>query len=95
MINAILFQLPPLTPGTVSKVGEALKCTYSSWTEKSEEHSIPGDPREWTSDHVREWLSWTMVEFQFNLSEESFDKLIANFKVRDLNRVFFIKKPNI
>ena len=75
------FQLPPLTPGTHAKVGEALKCTYSTWDEQSKKCSIPSDPKEWTADHIKEWLSWTKMEFQLSLSPDSINQLISDIKV--------------
>ena len=46
-------QVPPLTPCSNTKVGEALRLTYSSWSLRSVERGIPDDPRRWSLDQVR------------------------------------------
>ena len=83
MISLILFfQLPPLTPGINKKFGLLLKDTFSSWTQICKDKNIPKDPRSWTIDHVREWLSWAMLDFDFKLAPETFTKFLNDFKVR-------------
>ena len=81
-----------MTPGTNKKVGEALKLTYASWYEKSTQLEIPTDPREWTKEHVADWLKWTMVEF--SLCQESNDNFIKEFQVHNkqknnIKNIFF------
>ena len=72
-------QLPPFTPGTNKKVGEALRMTYDSWTIHSSTHDISPDPRDWTIEQVNQWLCWTKTEF--SLASEAFDNFIQDFKV--------------
>ncbi|CAB4067297.1 ETS1 [Lepeophtheirus salmonis] len=72
-------QVPPLTPGTNKKVVDALRLTYATWFEKSLQSDIPTDPRDWTKEHVSDWLKWTMIEF--SLCMESNEKLIKEFEI--------------
>ena len=59
-------QVPPLTPFTTTKVGEALRATYSSWSAVSASSGIPPDPRRWSVRDVRVWLQWTVDEFSLD-----------------------------
>ena len=72
-------QVPPLTPGTNLKVGEALRATYSSWNEKTRQLGIPRDPRIWENIEVIAWLDWAANEFQ--LYSETVTNFIRTFKV--------------
>jgi len=63
-------QVPPLTPGSSRRVGEALKLTYSEWSLRAAEKGVPSDPRRWSPSHVAEWLEWTVGEF--SLPAEAF-----------------------
>jgi hypothetical protein len=73
-------QVPPLTPGTNLKVGEALKATYASWNDKTRQLGIPRDPRSWENIEVIAWLDWAANEFQ--LYSDTVTTFIRNFKVR-------------
>ena len=57
-------QVPPLTPGTNLKVGEALRATYSSWNDKTRQLGILRDPRLWENIEVIAWMDWAASEFQ-------------------------------
>ena len=58
-------QVPPLTPGTNLKVGEALRATYSSWNDKTRQvPASPGDPTIWESIKVVAWHDWAVSWFQ-------------------------------
>ena len=59
-------QVPPLTPFTTTKVGEALRATYSSWSAASASSGIGSDPRRWSVGDVRVWLQWTVDEFSLD-----------------------------
>lgn len=72
-------QVPPLTPGTNLKIGEALRATYSSWNEKTRQLGIPRDPRIWECIEVIAWLDWAANEFQ--LYSETVTNFIRNFKM--------------
>ena len=72
-------QVPPLTPGTNLKVGEALKATYASWNEKTRSLGIPRDPRVWENIEVIAWLDWATNEFQ--LYSDTVISFISGFKV--------------
>ena len=75
-------QVPPLTPGTNLKVGEALKQTYASWNDKTRQLGIPRDPRIWENIEVIAWLDWAACEFQ--LYSQSVTEFIRNFKVTQI-----------
>ncbi len=77
-------QVPPLTPGTNLKVGEALKATYASWNDKTRQLGIPRDPRSWENIEVIAWLDWAANEFQ--LYSDTVTNFIRNFKVN--NNIF-------
>ena len=72
-------QVPPLTPGTNLKVGEALRATYSSWNDKTRQLGIPRDPRLWENIEVIAWLDWAASEFQ--LYSDSVTNFIRSFQV--------------
>ena len=72
-------QVPPLTPGTNLKVGEALKQTYASWNDKTRTLGIPRDPRRWENIEVIAWLDWAANEFQ--LYSDNVTQFISSFKV--------------
>jgi len=72
-------QVPPLTPGTNLKVGEALKATYSSWNDKTRQLGIPRDPRLWENIEVIAWLDWAANEFQ--LYSDSVTNFIRSFQM--------------
>ena len=72
-------QVPPLTPGTNLKVGEALRATYSSWNDKTRQLGIPRDPRLWESIEVVAWLDWAVSEFQ--LFSDTVATFIRDFQV--------------
>ena len=79
-------QVPPLTPGTNLKVGEALRATYSSWNDKTRQLGIPWDPRLWESIEVVAWLDWAVSEFQ--LLSDTVATFIRDFQVsHDKNNV--------
>lgn len=82
-------QVPPLTPGTNLKVGEALKATYASWNDKTRHLGIPRDPRAWENIEVIAWLDWAANEFQ--LYSDTVTNFIRNFKV--ISIAFF--PPNV
>ena len=73
--------MPPLTPFTTTKVGEALRATYSSWSAKSASERIPGDPRRWSVRDVRVWLRWTVDEF--SLDANTHDQFLKELSVSD------------
>jgi hypothetical protein len=75
----IYLQVPPLTPGTNKKVGEALKATYSNWSAKAEEKSIPSDPKRWTMADVKIWIQWTVTEF--SLAADWHEELLRELQV--------------
>ena len=79
-------QVPPLTPGTNLKVGEALKATYASWNDKTRQLGIPRDPRLWENIEVIAWLDWAANEFQ--LFSENVSSFIRSFQVRKVNVKF-------
>ncbi|CAG0912325.1 unnamed protein product [Notodromas monacha] len=56
-------QMPPLTPGTNTKMNEALKASYASWDKERERVKVPRDPMQWTDAHVAQWLLWATREF--------------------------------
>ena len=72
-------QVPPLTPSSTKKVGEALKTTYATWEKFSERSAVPKDPRSWTKAHVKHWLSWAFREFSF---EANVSQFVQQFQVR-------------
>ena len=72
-------QVPPLTPGTNLKVGEALRATYASWNDRTRQLGIPRDPRSWENIEVIAWLDWAANEFQ--LYSDTVTNFIRNFKV--------------
>lgn len=74
-------QVPPLTPGTNLKVGEALKATYATWNDKTRQLGIPRDPRLWQNIEVIAWLDWAANEFQ--LYSDSVTNFIRTFRVSD------------
>ena len=80
-------QVPPLTPGTNLKVGEALRATYSSWNDKTRQLGIPRDPRLWENIEVIAWLDWAANEFQ--LYSESVTNFIRSFQVNSYLRIKF------
>ena len=88
-------QVPPLTPGTNLKVGEALKATYSSWNDKTRQLGIPRDPRLWENIEVIAWLDWAANEFQ--LFSENVSSFIRSFQVRIRLLLNFTAslKPNV
>jgi hypothetical protein len=81
-------QVPPLTPGTNLKVGEALKATYASWNDKTRQLGIPRDPRSWENIEVIAWLDWAANEFQ--LYSDTVTNFIRNFKVNNKSFTIFI-----
>jgi len=72
-------QVPPLTPGTNLKVGEALRQTYASWNDRTRQLGIPADPRVWAPPQVAAWLQWAAQEFQ--LFSDSVNEFIHTFKL--------------
>ncbi len=78
------FKVPPLTPFTNKKVGEALKLTYSSWSVKAATENIPADPASWSLDDVRVWLQWTVDEFSLDVAV--FEVLVKEFQVSERAR---------
>ena len=72
-------QVPPLTPGTNLKVGEALRATYSSWNDKTRQLGIPRDPRIWENIEVIAWLDWAANEFQ--LYSDTVTSFIRTFQL--------------
>ena len=88
-------QVPPLTPGTNLKVGEALRATYASWNDKTRQLGIPRDPRIWEVIEVVAWLDWAAQEFQ--LYSDTVTSFISSFKMRgkdmcELSKEEFCKK---
>ncbi len=79
MFDCYCQQVPPLTPGTNKKVGEALKLTYGNWSLKADEVKIPADPRLWSESQVTYWLQWTMEEF--SLHSQMYKDFLKDFKV--------------
>ena len=75
----LLFQVPPLTPSTNKKVGDALKSTYNTWNKETERSAVPKDPRSWTKEHVRHWLTWAIREF--SLDGPTFSQFVQQFQV--------------
>ena len=73
--------MPPLTPFTTTKVGEALRATYSSWSAKSASEAIPLDPRRWSVRDVRVWLQWTVDEFSLDASTH--EQFLKELSVRN------------
>ena len=73
-------QVPPLTPGTNLKVGEALRATYSSWNDKTRQLGILRDPRLWENIEVIAWMDWAASEFQ--VYSDSVTNFIRSFQVR-------------
>ena len=72
-------QVPPLTPGTNLKVGEALRATYASWNDKTRQLGIPRDPRIWEDIEVVAWLDWAAQEFQ--LYSDTVTSFISTFRM--------------
>ncbi|XP_031429444.1 protein C-ets-1 isoform X6 [Clupea harengus] len=68
--------MPLLTPGSKEMMSQALKATFSGFTKEQQRLGIPKDPRQWTEDHVREWLTWTVNEF--TLKNVDFHKFCMN-----------------
>ena len=74
-----LLKVPPLTPSTNKKVGDALKSTYNTWNKETERSAVPKDPRSWTKEHVRHWLTWAIREF--SLDGPNFSQFVQQFQV--------------
>ena len=74
-----IFKVPPLTPSTNKKVGDALKSTYNTWNKETERSAVPKDPRSWTKEHVRHWLTWAIREF--SLDGPNFSQFVQQFQV--------------
>ena len=74
--------MPPLTPSSNKKVGEVLKTTYATWEKDSERSAVPKDPRNWTKEHVKHWLSWAIREF--SLSGANFSQFVQQFQVNSI-----------
>ncbi|KAK8740189.1 hypothetical protein OTU49_003090, partial [Cherax quadricarinatus] len=55
--------VPPLTPGTTKKMTDALRASFASWEKEREKHNITKDPKQWSEDHVRQWLMWAIKDF--------------------------------
>ncbi|XP_050716777.1 protein C-ets-2-like isoform X8 [Eriocheir sinensis] len=55
--------VPPLTPGTTKKMTDALRLSFASWEKEREKHNITKDPKQWSEDHVRQWLMWAIKDF--------------------------------
>ncbi|KAI1893762.1 hypothetical protein AGOR_G00127010 [Albula goreensis] len=68
--------VPLLTPGSKEMMSQALKATFSGFTKEQLRLGIPKDPRQWTENHVREWLTWTVNEF--SLKNVDFHKFCMN-----------------
>uniref|UniRef100_A0A3P9M3V5 V-ets avian erythroblastosis virus E26 oncogene homolog 1 n=2 Tax=Oryzias latipes TaxID=8090 RepID=A0A3P9M3V5_ORYLA len=68
--------VPLLTPGSKEMMSQALKATFSGFTKEQQRLGIPKDPRQWTENHVAEWLTWTVNEF--SLKNVDFDKFVMN-----------------
>ncbi|XP_071327671.1 protein C-ets-1 isoform X5 [Trachinotus anak] len=68
--------VPLLTPGSKEMMSQALKATFSGFTKEQQRLCIPKDPRQWTENHVAEWLTWTVNEF--SLKNVEFDKFCMN-----------------
>ena len=79
MFILFFLKVPPLTPGTNFRVGEALRMTYTGWSTCSLQSGVPADPRDWSLSDVKEWLRWTMGEF--SLASPAFNQFIDDFKV--------------
>ena len=74
----LIFQLPPLTPGTNKKMDEIFKMTFALWGAQAQKEGIPKNPREWTQQDVKTWLEWCIGEFQFDTTIE---KLFNDYQV--------------
>lgn len=72
-------QVPPLTPSSNKKVNEVLKTTYATWDKDSERSAVPKDPRNWTKEHVRHWLTWAIREF--SLAGPNFSQFVQQFQI--------------
>ena len=86
-------KVPPLTPSTNKKVGDALKSTYNTWNKETERSAVPKDPRSWTKEHVRHWLTWAIREF--SLDGPNFSQFVQQFQVsvvssRPFSSIYFI-----
>ncbi|KAG9351733.1 hypothetical protein JZ751_022984 [Albula glossodonta] len=57
-------------------MSQALKATFSGFTKEQQRLGIPKDPRQWTENHVGEWLMWTVNEF--SLKNVDFHKFCMN-----------------
>ncbi|XP_061074289.1 protein C-ets-1 isoform X2 [Conger conger] len=68
--------VPLLTPGSKEMMSQALKATFSGFTKEQQRLAIPKDPRQWTENHVGEWLTWTVNEF--SLKNVDFHKFCMN-----------------
>ncbi|XP_012722183.1 protein C-ets-1 isoform X2 [Fundulus heteroclitus] len=68
--------VPLLTPGSKEMMSQALKATFSGFTKEQQRLGIPKDPRQWTENHVAEWLAWTVNEF--SLKNVDFEKFGMN-----------------
>ncbi|KAF3847962.1 hypothetical protein F7725_020990 [Dissostichus mawsoni] len=68
--------VPLLTPGSKEMMSQALKATFSGFTKEQQRLGIPKDPRQWTDNHVAEWLTWTVNEF--SLKNVDFEKFCMN-----------------
>ncbi|XP_014825322.1 protein C-ets-1 isoform X1 [Poecilia latipinna] len=68
--------VPLLTPGSKEMMSQALKATFSGFTKEQQRLGIPKDPRQWTENHVAEWLAWTINEF--SLKNVDFEKFGMN-----------------
>ena len=78
-----LLKVPPLTPSSNKKVNEVLKTTYATWDKDSERSAVPKDPRNWTKEHVRHWLTWAIREF--SLAGPNFSQFVQQFQVNNLH----------
>ena len=68
-----------MTPSTNKKVGEVLKTTYLGWNKETESSAVPKDPRSWTKENVRHWLTWAIREF--SLAEPNCTQFVQQFQV--------------
>ena len=59
--------------------GDVLKTTYGTWDSDSAKLGISRDPRQWTREHVSQWLSWAIREF--SLQGLHVDSFVASLQI--------------
>ncbi|KAM6970532.1 protein C-ets-1-like [Aplochiton taeniatus] len=59
--------VPLLTPSSKEMMSQALRATFSGFSKEQQRLGISRDPRLWSASQVREWLMWTVNEFNLRI----------------------------